>query len=303
LHEHDESLSSTSEDDQQESEVEESLHVTAKDTIPSARRGARLRSRSRQFNNTFKRATQTDRHRIKLLTIVEKGSLLRKYQVSSARDWLGYGPYTVSISKAPTCRCNDFVKSRTVKICKHIIWTYVVVLGVDIDANTLQQAALTEQEVQNIFDKAPPPPLLSQSPVTTPPTQPNQSQRRKTNNPSSASAESRASKVIEKDRRCQLPQVWRLERYIRKSGPKPQCAGCRKVTFDTGDTLLSFDTLYVPRDKDFCIQRTYRFCVESQCFSNIPKFSNLRPITNALAGNGVSQQDFEKAYSQGVTIE
>ena len=32
MHEHDESLSSTSEDDQQESEVEESLHVTAKDT-------------------------------------------------------------------------------------------------------------------------------------------------------------------------------------------------------------------------------------------------------------------------------
>ena len=74
MHEHDESSSSTSEDDQQESEAEESLHVTAKDTIPSARRGARLRSRSRQFNNTFKWAMQTDRHRIKLLTIVEEGA-------------------------------------------------------------------------------------------------------------------------------------------------------------------------------------------------------------------------------------
>ena len=87
-------------------------------------------------------------------------------KVSSARDWLGYGPYTVSISKAPFCTCNDFVKSRTVKICKHIIWVYVAILGVDTSSNTLQQAALTVQEVHNIFDNAPLPPPLSPSPPT-----------------------------------------------------------------------------------------------------------------------------------------
>ena len=59
----------------------------------------------------------------------------------------------------------------------------------------------------------------------------------------------------------------------------------------------------VPRDKHFCIQRTYRFCVELQCFSKLPKFSNLRPIANAVAGDGISQQDFERAYSHSITIE
>ena len=74
--------------------------------------------RSRQFNITLKRATQTDRHRIKLLSVSEGGKMLRKYEVSSARDWLGYRPYTVSIGATPSCTCKDFMKSRMVKICK-----------------------------------------------------------------------------------------------------------------------------------------------------------------------------------------
>ena len=44
-----------------------------------------------------------------------------------------------------------------------------------------------------------------------------------------------------------------MEKYHRIAGPKPRCAGCRNVTFDTGDTMLSVDGLYVPRDKDFCV--------------------------------------------------
>lgn len=50
-------------------------------------RGARSRTRCRQFNNTFKRATQSDGHRIKLLGVVEEDDLVRKYQLTSTRDW------------------------------------------------------------------------------------------------------------------------------------------------------------------------------------------------------------------------
>ena len=77
--------------------------------------------------------------------------------VSSACDWLGYGPYTVSIGTTPSCTCEDFMKSRMVKICKHLIWVYVVILGVNEKDDTLQQAALTEQEVRSTFQRAPPP--------------------------------------------------------------------------------------------------------------------------------------------------
>ena len=97
--------------------------------------------------------------------------------------------------------------------------------------------------------------------------------------------------------------MWRLERFERKAGPKPHCAGCKKVSFDTGDIVLEVDALYVPRDREFCVQHTYRFCVDAQCFSNLPKFCNLTPVTNAVADRGVSQQDIQNAFSMGLTIQ
>ena len=288
------SLASTS------SEEETQTDVPKCDVDPgtsTCKRGARQRSRSRQFNNTLKRATQTDRHRIKLLSVVQEADLVRKYEVTSARDWLGYGPYSVSIGKTPRCTCEDFMKSRTVKICKHLIWVYVVVLGVDENSDVLQQAALTEQEVSSIFQHAPPPC-----------TQPNPASSKNRLVPHTCSGESssvqcNADRIIRKDPRSKEQPVWRLEQLERKAGPKPQCVGCKEESFDTGDIVFAVDGLYVPRDKEFCVQRTYRFCVDAQCLSKLPRFSNLTPVTNALAGKGATQQDIERALSMGLTIE
>jgi len=77
----------------------------------------------------------------------------------------------------------------------------------------------------------------------------------------------------------------------------------QKECFDTGDIVLVVDALYVPRDKEFCVKRTYRFCVVAQCFSKLPRFSNLTPVTNAVVGRGATQQDVESALSMGLTIE
>ena len=148
LCEREDSLASTSDEDEHQ---DEALNCDVHPGVPMDKRGTRRRSRSRQFTNTWKRATQTDRHRIKLLSVVEEGHLVRKYEVTSARDWLGYGRYSVVVGKTPSCRCEDFMKSRTVKIWKHLIWVYVVVLGVDENSDMLQQIALTEQEVRSTF--------------------------------------------------------------------------------------------------------------------------------------------------------
>ena len=59
--------------------------------------------------------------------------------------------------------------------------------------------------------------------------------------------------------------------------------------------MFAGDALYILRDKEFCVQRTYRFCVDAQCLSDLPRFSNLKPVTNALAGKGETQQDIERA--------
>ena len=75
------------------------------------------------------------------------------------------------------------------------------------------------------------------------------------------------------------------------------------MSFDTGYILFAVDALYVPRDKEFCVQRTYRFCVDALCFSEVSRFSNLKPARNALPGRGATQEDIEKAFSMGLTIE
>ena len=281
LSECEDSLASTADEEQQQ------LQGDVED-LSAGKIGARRRLRSRQFNITLKQATQTDRNRIKLLSVSEEGKLLRKYEVSSAHDWLGYGPYTVSIGTTPSCSCKDFMKSRTVKICKHLIWVCVIVLGVDDKNDTLQQAALTEQEVRSIFQRAPPP-------CTQP--KPALGRKRVVTMSSTNDAQSNADRVIRNDLRSNHPQVWRLERLNRSAGPKPQCAGCKKVSFDSGDILSAVDALYVPRDKEFCVQRTYRFCAD------VPRFSNLRPARNALPGQGATQEDIEKAFCMWLTIE
>ena len=96
LCEREDSLASTSDEDEHQ---DEALNCDVHPGVPMDKRGASCRSRSRQFTNTWKRATQTDRHRIKLLSVVEEGHLVRKYEVTSAGDWLGYGPYSVSVGK------------------------------------------------------------------------------------------------------------------------------------------------------------------------------------------------------------
>ena len=189
------------------------------------------------------------------------------------------------------------MKSRSVKICQHLIWVYVVVLGVDEDSDVLQPAALTEQEVSSIFQHVP-----------LPCTQPKPTSSKNCWVPQSCSSEAssaqcNADRIIRRDPRSKGQPVWRLERFERKTGPKPHCAGCKKEAFDTGDIVLAVDALYIPRDEEFCVQRTYRFCVDAQCFSKLPRFSNLKPVTNAVVGRGATQQDVERALSIGLIIE
>ena len=129
------------------------------------------------------------------------------------------------------------------------------------------------------------------------------SKKRLVTKSSTNDAQSNADRVIRNDPRSNRPQVWRLERLNRFAGPKPQYAGYKKVFFYTGYILLAVDALYVPRVKEFCVKRTYRFCVDTPCFSEVPRFSNLKPARNALAGRGATQEDIERAFSMGLTIE
>ena len=101
LSECEESLASTSEEEQQQQEV---LQGNVED-LSAGKIGARRCVRSRQFNITLKRATQTDRNRIKLLSVSEEGKLLRKYEVSSARDCLVMGPTLYQLTQL--CKPQD----------------------------------------------------------------------------------------------------------------------------------------------------------------------------------------------------
>ena len=64
--------------------------------------------------------------------------------------------YDVEVKKSPLCSCDYFAsndRSRR-QVCKHLIWVYLYVLQVPQSSDVIQQVALTDQEVKNIFEGA-----------------------------------------------------------------------------------------------------------------------------------------------------
>ena len=68
--------------------------------------------------------------------------------------------YECEISECPSCKCPDFVGGRKggpgtpgSRVCKHLLWLYMRVLGVSRDDPLVCQTSLTQSELKNILDK------------------------------------------------------------------------------------------------------------------------------------------------------
>ena len=60
--------------------------------------------------------------------------------------------YSVEISKRPTCTCPDHLRRNN--LCKHILFTFIKVLGVSSTNPVIWQKALLQSELKKLFDNA-----------------------------------------------------------------------------------------------------------------------------------------------------
>nr|XP_058950612.1 uncharacterized protein LOC131778233 [Pocillopora verrucosa] len=134
LSECEDSLASTSDEEQQQQEV---LQGDVED-LSAGKRGARRRVRSRQFNITLKRATQTDRYRIKLLPVSEEASLRRTFSpchVNYVRCLASKPRNTIELTGVTGIKRKGVRKEK-----KH-----------DSDEEFMQLWSTTEGYIQNVF--------------------------------------------------------------------------------------------------------------------------------------------------------
>jgi hypothetical protein len=105
-------------------------------------------TRSQQFLSSFKKAKHEPfKLRNKPKCRISPKTVFKVFSVNTGKL------YNVEVKKSPSCSCEYFSsndRSRR-QVCKHLIWVYLYVLQVHESSEVIQQVALTDQEVKNIF--------------------------------------------------------------------------------------------------------------------------------------------------------
>ena len=204
--------------------------------------------------------------------------------------------YHVKIGTNPTCSCMYSSKSRAV--CKHRLWVMLYVLNVPEESNVLQQVSLTTEEVKTVFS------ATVQAPTCNSTTQENESPQQ-TSTKSSQDTVS-TQDIFSKHPMYQQPQVWKLSIFMKRSGKLPVCAGCRKNTIDDKSLHIAVKALYIPKHINFCVPRTYYFCVNMSCVHNKPLGSNLHTPPQAVQVDSeanITPAHVQHATELGIPIE
>ena len=127
-------------------EKDTKLATNRKKSSPPQRNEKRLRN----FRNTCSRQTQAriDRAKTQRLYLVQRGEVTEELEC----DFIVLGStgnvYTVHIGRLPTCTCPDHQRGH---LCKHILFIFLKVIGLEADSKIIYQAALVESELRNVF--------------------------------------------------------------------------------------------------------------------------------------------------------
>ena len=117
--------------------------------VEQEKRGAPYRSQP--TSGTMIRILRAARQRLYLVTGTDNSTSENRrmdFQVLGSTGNL----YSVEISKRPTCTCPDHLRRNN--LCKHIIFTFVKVLGVSTANPVIWQKALLQSELKIVFDNA-----------------------------------------------------------------------------------------------------------------------------------------------------
>ena len=116
--------------------------------IVNNRSKRRRTKRSKRFNQSLNRAL-TERFAV---TSYKKDGQGIYCSVRGLQD-----TYLVTVNNFPSCTCPDYMyrPNNSDQICKHLIWTYVNVIGLSEDDESIHQVFLNSQELKRILKKAP----------------------------------------------------------------------------------------------------------------------------------------------------
>lgn len=193
----------------------------------------------------------------------------------------GPNTYNVTISEHPTCDCPY---ENSANICKHVIFVLLNFFKVKEGDYRLHQKVLTKTEVEALFSK-----LDLKSP--------------------SGTAKPSNIAIFNAHKEAKRKQVWQVQRYNSRPGPKPRCAkpGCANQ-FSAGDICIAVDGLYIPPNhntdgRSFAVERTFRFCPKKECIDTQPHQSNLimPPMSVELGQNiNITPEEYQALINQEI---
>jgi hypothetical protein len=131
-------------DDTDEFSSSSSDQSSSKDSRPRVFR----KKKSSIFLKSLEKA-KTSRHEIAVSKTLNVSQNERRYAVSSSGK-----VYHVSVCQVPSCTC-PFKLNKPNEVCKHLIWVYLFVLGLQKESNLIQQVGLTKSELNKIFRNTP----------------------------------------------------------------------------------------------------------------------------------------------------
>lgn len=106
--------------------------------------------RLRNFRRTCSRQTQAriDRAKTQRLYLVQRGEVTDDLECDFVVLGSTGNVYTVRIGRLPTCTCPDHQRGH---LCKHVLFIFLKVMGLEADSYVIYQAALLESELRDIF--------------------------------------------------------------------------------------------------------------------------------------------------------
>ena len=183
------------------------------------------------------------------------------------------------------CTCTPTQRADR-KICSHIVWTYLNLIKVEETNKLLAQIYLSDQGYKHVAEKCPDeiPQNLKSCVV---------------NSARIYHVQLKSHSLFD------AAQTWNLER--KANSRSATCGGClTKACIKEGDLHLSVEGLLFLSDQNRVVVTTIRFCLNSDCVTNIKsKFNNIRELNElkvhcsfkeSLSGDEIEKLD-EKGFS------
>ena len=262
-------------DDTDEFSSSSSDQSSSKDSRPRVFR----KKKSSIFLKSLEKA-KTSRHEIAVSKTLNVSQNERRYAVSSSGK-----VYHVSVCQVPSCTC-PFKLNKPNEVCKHLIWVYLFVLGLQEESNLIQRVGLTKSELNKIFRDAP---VSVPNDVLLPEGAEDTNVRAFIRHP------------INKD-----AQEWFI---TRKGHPKTaHCSGllCFKP-IEKGDLHLAVKGLFCPPNKGVAVPTTFRYCISKECIKHKRSRSNILSLENNVVfldpRARPTDSEMERITSEGFKIK